>query len=293
MDLSQANYSDTIMNTINSLFSNLFSSVDRTLYSLLDELVFIDSTIINDSFFDKAFGNTYSIGLISLANSLLIGFVIYYCIRLFLSNYTATAVESPFQFLFKSVIFLICITSSNFLCQQIIDINSLISDGICEISQNIFNTDISFSSLINQLNSYIYTDSSSFNLFSFDGIIKSFVSIGLLNLLFSYSLRYIMIKVFILLSPFAFLSLITRSTSWFFKTWIRNFISLLLLQSFISLIFLIIFSFDGTFSSTFSQLMYIGAIYALTRSNHFMRELFGGISIDISSNLSGFKFLPK
>ena len=292
MNFSQTDYSQIIIDTINKLFTNLFSSVDNTLYSLLDKIVFVDSSIIKDSFFDKAFGSGYNIGLIALANSLLIGFTIYYCSKLMLSTYTANNVEKPYQFILKAIIFGICVNCSQFLCEQIITINSFITDAIREIGKYIFGTSISFNNLISQMNSFINI-SSSFNLFSFDGIMKSFVSIGLLNLLFSYSLRYIMIKVFILLSPFAFLSLITQSTAWFFKTWIRNFISLLLIQPFISLIFLIIFSFDGTFSSVFSQLMYIGAIYALTKANHYMQELIGGISTDFNINLGSVKSFIK
>lgn len=293
MNISQNDYSQIIVDTINKLFNNLFSSIDSTLYSLLDKIVFIDPSIIKDSFFEKAFGSGYNVGLLALANSLLVGFSLYYCSRLILSTYTANNVENPYQYILKTVIFGICINSSQFLCEQILTINCLISEAIKEIGNYMFGYTISFNNLLNQMNSFIYISSNAFNLFSFDGIMKSFISIGLLNLLFSYSLRYIMVKIFILLSPFAFLSLINQNTSWFFKIWLRNFISLLLIQSFILLIFLIIFSFDGTFSSAFSQLMYVGAIYALTKSNQYMRELFGGISTEIHTNINAIKSFSK
>lgn len=293
MNNSQTDYSQIIIDTLNKLFTNLFSSIDNTLYSLLDKIVFVDSSIIKDSFFDKAFGNGYNIGLTTLANSLLFGFTIYYCGRLLLSTYTGNNVEKPYQFILKAIIFAIFVNNSQFLCQQIIMINSLITDAIREIGKYIFGNTISFTSLIKQMNSFVNLTEKSFNLFSFDGIMKSFISVGLLNLLFSYSLRYIMIKVFVLLSPFAFLSLINKNTSWFFATWMKGFISLLLIQPFIALIFLIVFSFDGTFSSAFSQLMYIGAIYALTKANHYMRELIGGISTDFNVNLGSIKSIIK
>lgn len=292
MNLSQLDYSQIIIDTINSLFNSLISSIDTTLYSLLDKIVFIDTSILSDSFFDKAFGSTYGIGLLAIADSLFLGIILYYCYRLIMSYYTGITIEQPYTFLIRSIIFGICINSSQFLCEQIIYINSLLSDSISEIGSAIYGTKISFSNLITQINTFISTNNS-FDLFSFDGIMKTFVTFGLINLLFSYSLRYILIKLFILLSPFAFLSLINISTSWFFKIWVKNFLSMLLLQSLISLIFLLIFSFDGTFSSTFSQLLYIGAIYSLSKANNYMRELIGGISTDININVSSLKSLFK
>ena len=95
-----------------------------------------------------------------------------------------------------------------------------------------------------------------------------------------------MIKVFILITPFAILSLINESTSWFFKTWFRTILSLLLLQSFISIILLIIFSFNYSVNNTISKLMYIGGIYALVRANSYMQNLIGGISTDVSNNFN-------
>lgn len=293
MEATQIDYSAIIIDTINTLFSNLFSSLDKTLYSLLDDLVFIDTSVIEDSFFEKALGNSFNSGITAICSSLLFGFLLYYCFKLLISIYTSSNIENPYQVVIKAVIFGICILNSQFICRQIIYINSLISTAIQEIGSYSFNTEISFSKLITQVNSFAYTNSDSFNLFTFDGILKSFISIGLLNLLFSYSLRYIMVKLFILLSPFAFLSLINQSTSWFFKTWFRNFLSLLLIQSFISLIFLIILSFKINSSSEFSQLIYIGAIYALTKSNTFLRELIGGISTDVSTNIYSLKSLLK
>ena len=102
-----------------------------------------------------------------------------------------------------------------------------------------------------------------------------------------------MIKVFILISPFAFLTLTNHSTSWFFRSWIRNFIGLLLLQSLISFILLIIFSIDINNTDLFSKFMYIGGIYALTKANTYIREMIGGISTEITNSFSNIKSFIK
>ena len=102
-----------------------------------------------------------------------------------------------------------------------------------------------------------------------------------------------MVKVFVLLAPFALLTLLNNSTSWFFKIWLKTLLSLLLLQSLISIILLIIFSFKLQFTDVFSKLMCIGSIYALIRANSYMQHFFGGISTDISNNINLMKNVMK
>ena len=280
------NLTTSIIQTINSIFETLFSSVDTTVYNILDDLVFIDTSILNDSIFKKTFGiNSYN-GLLVIANSLLVGFSIYYAIRLIYSYYMNLQVERPYQFIFKLLIFAIVMNCSYIICTQFIQINYLISDAIKILGKNIFGHNISFYELVKKLNILISINQDEFNIFSFDGLIKSFITINLFNLIFSYALRFVIIKVFILITPFSILSLINNSTSWFFKTWFKTIFSLLLQQSFISIILLIIFSFNYSSNDTISKLMYIGGIYALVRANSYMQHLIGGISTDISNNFN-------
>ena len=291
--METSNLTTSIIETINSIFETLFSSIDTKIYSVLDELTFIDKNILNNSVFQKIFGSTGNNGLLVIANSLLVGFSLYYAIRLIYSYYMNLQIERPYQFIFKLLIFGIVMNCSYFICNQFIQINSFISDAIRTVGSNIFGHDISFSELINKLN-YLSIKENEFNIFSFDGLIKSFISISLVNLIFSYCLRYIMVKVFILITPFAILSLINESTSWFFKTWLRTVLSLLLQQSLVAIILLIIFSFNFSSNNIISQLMCIGGIYALVRANSYIRSLIGGISTDVSNNFNiGSKFLKN
>ena len=291
--MENSNLTTSIIETINSIFETLFSSIDTTIYSVLDELTFIDKNILNNSIFQKIFGSTGNNGLLVIANSLLVGFSLYYAIRLIYSYYMNLQIERPYQFIFKLLIFGIVMNCSYFICNQFIQLNSFISDAIRTVGSNIFGHDISFSELINKLN-YLSIKENEFNIFSFDGLIKSFISISLFNLIFSYSLRYIIVKVFILITPFAILSLVNESTSWFFKTWLRTVLSLLLQQSLIAIILLIIFSFNFSSNNIISQLMCIGGIYALVRANSYIRSLIGGISTDVSNNFNiGNKFLKN
>lgn len=293
MQETQSSITQTILNTINTLFSSLFSSIDNNIYSILDDIIFINTDILHDNFISSFFGSSTTTGLILLSNSLIIGFAIFYIIRYAYSHYTTTQTEQPFQFLFKLFIFAILSNSSYFICEQIININSLISLSIREIGEQIFGCNISFSQLILKLNTIVTINTSNLNIFSIDGILKSLISINLLNLLFTYSLRYVILKVFILITPFAILTLINSTTSWFFKSWFRTVLSLLLLQSFVSLILLVIFSTNFSSTDMFSKIICIGSIYALTKANSYIRELLGGISTEVSNNISSLKYLLK
>ena len=282
------NIAQTIIDTINYIFESLFSSIDNKLYGLLDNLVFIDSNILNDKNFENIFGTSSSNGILLIANSLLIGFILYYSIKFLMSHYTYQQMDSPFRFFIKIIIFGICMNSSFFILKIFIDLNSNISIAIRDLGNNLFEKNICFSELINSINTNMSVDTSPINIFSLDGLIKGTLTISLLNLVFSYSLRYILIKVFILLSPFAILSLSTTSTSWFFKTWLKNLFSLLFLQIIISLILLILFSMDYSSSNLLIKFLYIGGIYALIQANSFVRELIGGISTNISQPVNNF-----
>ncbi len=277
---------NSIIQTINSIFQTLFSSIDNNIYKILDDLVFIDSDILNNSIFEKIFGTNTSNGLLIIANSLLIGFALYYGVRLLYSYYMNLQIEKPYQFIFKLLIFGIIMNCSFSICQQFLELNSFISQAIQSLGKHLFGYNISFSELILQLNKSISLGEAELNIFSFEGLIKGFISFGLFNLIFSYSLRFVLVKLFVLLTPFAILSLINQSTSWFFKTWFRTVLSLLLQQSLVAIILLLLFSINLSSTDIFSQLLCVGGMYALIRANSYMRSLIGGISTDVSNNLN-------
>lgn len=283
---------ETITKTINTLFQNLFSSIDNNIYSVLDDITFINKDILYDNVTHSIIGNSPHSGMLLIANSLIIGFSIYYAIRYLFSEYLSSQVERPYQFVFKLLIITVLVNSSFFICEKILEINFYISGGIKWIGENYTGGKISFEQLILKINNIFYIDTS-LNVFSFDGMIKSFTSFGLLNLLFSYSLRYIMIKVFIIMTPIMIITLLNGSTSWIFKSWMKSFVSLLVVQSIISIILIIIFASNYVANNIFSKLLYIGSIYALIKANTYTAHIFGGFVTDVSANIMSIKNLIK
>ena len=278
------NITQIIIDTINTILGNLFSSIDNSLYSVLDDITFINSNILTDKNFENIFGTSTSNGILLISNSLLLGFLLYYSIKYLMSHLTYSQVENPKSFLIKLILCGIFMNFSFFIIEIFLDLISNISLAIRSIGQDLFNRDICFSELINTINTNMSINKAPIDIFSLDGLIKGALSISLLNLVFSYSLRYIMTKVFILISPFAFLSLSLSSTSWFFKSWFKNLFSLLFIQIIVSLILVILFSLDFSTTNLFNKFIYVGGIYALIKANSFVREFIGGISTDISQN---------
>lgn len=285
---NSANITQIILDTINTIFETLFSSIDNSLYSVLDDVTFINSDILQDKNFENLFGTSASNGILLIANSFLLAFILYYSIRYLMAHFTYTQTEAPLSFIIKLVLCGIAMNFSFFLLELILDLNANVSLAIRNLGENLFHKNICFSELITTINTNIAIDTNALNVFSLDGLIKSTLSISLLNLVFSYSLRYILIKVFILLSPFAFLSLTLDKTNWFFRTWFRNLFSLLLIQIIVAIVLLILFSMDYSSSNLFTKFIYVGGIYALIKTNSLVRDFIGGVSTEISQSVKNF-----
>ena len=281
------NLSTTIANTINELIQNLFSSIDNNIYSYIDEIIFLTPSSISNNNFEDLF-TTSSNSILVIANALILAYLLYYCVKLFLAYYSGTQVQRPYQFIFKLILCAIIMNSSYFICEQLINITDLITQALQEIGSDFTSKTISFKTLVTELNSVISISGTSLDIFSLTGIIKSFCSIGLISLMFSYAIRLIMVKVFIILAPFAILSCSINSFSWFFRSWFRSFFSLLFMQFFITIILIVTLSLDFS-SNLISKFLYVGSIYALTKSNTYIRSLIGGISTEINTNLSTLK----
>ena len=286
--MDSSNITSIISNSINYMFNNIISSIDNSLYLALDDFTFINSNILNDEYFYNILGTNSSNGILLVANALIAGYLIYYSIKLVLSRLELTQIEKPFQFIFKLLLCAICINFSFFICDELIYFISLISSSIRYIGENLFNTQICFSNLISRLNNVI-SSSDNLNIFSIDGIIKSLISLGLLNLVITYSIRYVLIKVFVLISPFCFLSLCNKNTSILFKAWIKSFLSLLIVQIFVSIILLLIFSLNLTSNNISSKLILFAAISILIKANGYVKEMLGGISTEASININNLK----
>jgi len=286
----EINIVSSLLESINSIFSSLISSINSNIYTILDDLLFINTDIFEGTHFMNILGTDSNPGLIYICNSLIYGFMLYYGFSLLLSHLTFSQIQRPSSFIFKIFLCAVAVNSCRLICYVAVFANSAISTAIRSVGENLFNTSISFTNLIENLNNTIYTEEA-FNLFTFKGLIKAFISIGFVNLAISYALRYVMIQVFILISPFAILSLSIEKFSWIFKSWCKTFLSLLFLQILVALILLITFSLKYNQNDVFSELIYIGSIYSIIKANSFLKEFMGGLTTDVNFGLTTIKNL--
>jgi len=274
------------------MLSNLLSSINENLYEWLDELAFINTDITKSITY--VIGHDSHSGINLICNSLIYGFLIYYAISYLLSHIIFSQIERPIQFVFKLLLCAIALNASEALCTGLIFLCSHISEMILELGYFLFGYDVSFSSLVWDILPREYFVSNSFSLFSFDGIVRTSISFGFLNLSVGYAIRYILLKVLIIISPFAILSLASSKTSSFFKSWFKNFLALLFLQIFVAIILLVCFIIcekDAKILPT--QILQLGIIYTLFKANSFVKEFIGGFSTEVNLNSSNFSSLFK
>ncbi len=277
METETVNLTTLICDSLNHIFFKIFSSIDNTIYSNLDNILFIQPGSIHDAKFEQLFGTDLGNGLLLLANSFIFGILIFYLLHFTMSHLIYSKIDSPYQFFFKSIIFIACMNSSLWICEGIIDLVAYVSDFIRELGLSVTGAEINFANLINHINSSLYSNVETFTIFSFDGLLKLCSSIGILYILVTYSIRYILLKILVLLSPFAFASLIFNRFDGFFKGWFKQFLLLLCMQIFVALILVLGFCLDFSADDTLSKLIYFAIIAIIAKSNFHLKNLLAHI----------------
>ena len=286
---NEVNIIEVVKETINSLCNSLFDSINNSVFPLLDDIVFINSDITDSKNMQSLIGTDITNGVLMLANCLLVAFVLYYAIRLFLSKFSGNTIDSPYKFFIKAVLVAIFMNFSLSLCSFLVDSTYEVSSFFCALGEDLFGKEISFITFTNELKKSLNNNS---DIFSLNGILSSTLYISSFSLIINFSLRYVLIKILIILSPFAILCLINQSTESFFKSWFKSFFSLLILQVIVSIILLLSFTLaNETQNPLFNNILLVGAINALLKANQFVKELIGGLGINanIQNGINGLK----
>ena len=164
-----------------------------------------------------------------------------------------------------------------------ISVNNIITKEILNLTQTFFNQKVTFENILIKINETLYVQGEGFNVMSFDGIIKIYLVFGIINLIFEYSLRYVMIKIMFILSPIFVAFKTNRKTEYLYNNWIKGIFSLLFMQNIIAIILVISTRFITSPLIPINKIIYIGMIYALIKVNVFIKEIFGGVSIEVQT----------
>jgi len=268
---------DLICDALNTIFYKIFSSIDNNISSNLDRILFIDTSITENNAFKQFFGTDATNGLLLIANSLIFGIILFYILKFSFAHLVYSKIDSPYQFTFKCIVFVACMNSSLWLCEKLIYIVSLISDSICELGGITSGYEISFSNLITHINQLVFKNQTEFDFFSFDGILKICYTIGICYIFVSCSVRYILCKISILLSPFAFISVINNQFDGFFKGWFKHFFILLCMQILISMVLVLGFLLEFEADNNLSKFIYLAIIIIIAKCKFYVKEMFSYI----------------
>ena len=179
------NFPEIASNLISSLVNSLLTSLDSNVFSVLDELAFIKSSSISDTYFHSFFTKQFNI--ITLSEALLFGFLLYYAISYLFSFLTCSHFQKPISFISRLFFSALLIHFSLPICEKVLDFFYLISSILRTLGSYIFPFELSFSILYDKISKLFFSDLTvPFKFFSFDGILKSFLSFGFVNLLFTF-----------------------------------------------------------------------------------------------------------
>lgn len=269
---------DNILNAINIIAEKIFKSVEGEVFKGLDDLLIINEKILDKEPLKTLFVKADSEGLIILAMSFVIFFLVYYIIARTIAMYNGENVDNVFKYMLRIVICVICSASSLFLCEQVLNINGLLTETITNIGKDLTGEVICFESLrevILNLDEYMSEEA-----LSIDGIIKGVISFGATTILITFAIRYVTLIFLILISPIAIMLAVSSSTYGIFKSWVKMLCSNLLIQNVVVVILMIPLSVKEVDNNLF-RIILVGSIYLLYRINNFSKDFLGDISEQI------------
>lgn len=267
--------SENILDSLNIVLEKIYSSVESNVYKLLDKLTTISPNILNQEPLKQIFKDDS--GIIFVAISLFLFYVLQYVIMKLIAMYNGRNPENAFKFTLRVILTIVLVSSSEYICKMVLEINEMFTEIITSVGENISKHEISFigfSEVITDLEEYMGKDN-----LGIDGLIKGFISFGAVTLLIQYSVRYVTIIFCILVMPFAIMLSITNTTRGIFYSWIKLCIINLSQQWIVKLLLIIPLSFKNIETDIF-KIIVLGTIYLLYKLNVFSKELFGNISVD-------------
>lgn len=269
-----------IINNLNIIAEKIFKSVETQVFKTLDDIVLINSDILKIEPLKNIFFENKTNGLVIVANSLILFFLIYYILNNLISMYNGREVPNMYSYVIRIIFVIILVNSSYYICEQILNIFELFTGSIDEFSMEIINQKVSFENLKEKIISI--NDFMSSDLISLNGIIKGMISFGAVSVLINFSIRYVTIIFLIIISPLAFICLASDLSIGVFKSWIKILCINLFTQIIVKIIILIPIAYQDT-SHTMYKIILVGSIYLIYKINNFTKELFVKFTSDIKN----------
>lgn len=264
-----------IITNLNYLLEKVFKSIEGEIFKTLDKLTIIGPEILKEEPLKNIVFENKVNGLVIIANTLILFFVIYYVFKQLIGIYNGNKIESIYVFIIRIIIVCIIVNFSYYICEEILNIFGILGESIDTYASDLINRKVTFENLkdsIINIENIINTD-----LVSLDGIIKGIISFGSVSILISFSVRYVTVIFLIIISPLAFVCLSSNLTSGIFNMWVKMLIVNLILQIGIKLLIFIPLAYKNQ-NDIIYKIILVGTISLIYKFNIFIKELLARIS---------------
>ncbi len=264
-----------IITNLNYLLEKVFKSIEGEIFKTLDKLTIIGPEILKEEPLKNIVFENKVNGLVIIANTLILFFVIYYVFKQLIGIYNGNKIESIYVFIIRIIIVCIIVNFSYYICEEILNIFGILGESIDTYASDLINRKVTFENLkdsIINIENIINTD-----LVSLDGIIKGIISFGSVSILISFSVRYVTVIFLIIISPLAFVCLSSNLTSGIFNMWVKMLIVNLTVQIGIKLLIFIPLAYKNQ-NDIIYKIILVGTISLIYKFNIFIKELLARIS---------------
>ena len=264
-----------IITNLNYLLEKVFKSIEGEIFKTLDKLTIIGPEILKEEPLKNIVFENKVNGLVIIANTLILFFVIYYVFKQLIGIYNGNKIESIYVFIIRIIIVCIIVNFSYYICEEILNIFGILGESIDTYASDLINRRVTFENLkdsIINIENIINTD-----LVSLDGIIKGIISFGSVSILISFSVRYVTVIFLIIISPLAFVCLSSNLTSGIFNMWVKMLIVNLTVQIGIKLLIFIPLAYKNQ-NDIIYKIILVGTISLIYKFNIFIKELLARIS---------------
>lgn len=217
---------DEYIKSLNEVLNRLSISLRSSVYDVIEKIANIDISI-----FDKEPLKTicsYNIHYIVI--TILWGILIYLSLKSVLKLYSDTALNKIYIFILKGIIVTIFSLNSYYICKTIINTNYKITEMLKDTLSEITNSKIEYKFIDDNINSLDELINNKDKL-SINGLKDGIVCFYMISLLLLLSFRYVIVISCIIISPIIWMMLLVPRLNNYFYTYIKVFITNLLIQN--------------------------------------------------------------
>ncbi len=213
---------ENTINNLNNIISKFYLSIKSDGYTIISNISDININIFNKQPLKLLYLEGNFKILMILVNVFIFAIVFYYAFKCILSLYSSTNIQNIYLFIIKLIIISILSINSFNICKEIIKFNYFISSFVQEFLEEISNEKMEYIFLEDNISSlddfFKKADKVSLN-----GIKDLIVCSYIIFLIIFLSIRYVIILLCVIFSPFVFICLINDKTRVIFDYWIKIF----------------------------------------------------------------------